>query len=202
MARSDDPTMDKGTLHGMFRFRNHVFHERLGWKVECRNGMERDVFDDLDPVYVVSKGKGRRIEGCWRLLPTTGAYMLKDTFPQLLGNEAAPEDPAIWELSRFAVRSSSQGLLSQGGVSAVTFEMMKQILAFAEENGIRSYVTVTSVAVERLFKRAGIPIRRFGDGKAQRVGHVLSVACWIDINDEVRQVVSRLARGASSQEAA
>ena len=51
------------------------------------------------------------------------------------------------------------------------------------------FVTVTSVALERLLKRTGLPIRRFGDGKAQRVGKVLTVACWVDINEQFAGVV-------------
>ncbi len=193
LARSDEPGMDPQTMRGMFQFRHNVFREKLGWQVECRDGMEIDLFDDLNPVYALSKGQSNNIEGCWRLLPTTGKYMLQDTFPQLLRGEKAPSHPDIWELSRFAVVSERQGDLAQGSVSRVTFGMMRQIFEFAERQGIRNYVTVTSVAVERLFRRAGIPIRRFGDGKSMLVGKVLSVACWIDLNEETRQAVYRFA---------
>ena len=88
------------TMRRMFRFRHRVFHERLGWEVESRNGLEMDRFDALDPVYMVSENIRKEIDGSWRLLPTTGPYMLKDTFPQLLRGEAAPRDPAVWEISR------------------------------------------------------------------------------------------------------
>ena len=64
--------------------------------------------------------------------------------------------------------------------------MLKKIYEFALKNKIERYVTVTSVAVERLFKRTGFPISRFGDGKATRVGKVLSAACWVEINEQFR----------------
>ncbi|MDH5178934.1 MAG: hypothetical protein OEY07_04655, partial [Gammaproteobacteria bacterium] len=57
---------------------------------------------------------------------------------------------------------------------------------FALSMGITSYVTVTSVAVERMLTHAGFPMRRFGDGKSQKVGKITTVACWMDINDQYR----------------
>jgi len=43
------------------------------------------------------------VVGCWRLLPTTGPYMLKDIFSHLLWGKPAPEQPDVWEISRFAI---------------------------------------------------------------------------------------------------
>lgn len=191
VAQSNDPEMSRRTMLDMYRFRHKVFHDRLGWEVNSRNGMEIDIFDELDPVYIVAKDGQKRVEGCWRLLPTSGPYMLKDTFPQLLRGEAAPEEGHIWELSRFAVESSATGDLAQGNLSLVTFEMIRSVVEFAEKQGIRHYVTVTSVALERMMRQADICLRRFGDGKAQRIGRVLSVACWVDV-DRLRQSVDAL----------
>lgn len=202
VAQSHDPLLSRHTRQEMFRFRHKVFHERLGWEVSSRNGMEIDIFDELNPVYIVAKNGNSRVEGCWRILPTTGPYMLKDTFPQLLCGEAPPSASDVWELSRFAVESTSTGDLAQGKMGIVTFEMMRSAVEFADKRGIRHYVTVTSVALERLLKRAGIPMRRFGDGKAQRIGKVLSVACWVDIDDRLRQAVSGALPADLSQEAA
>lgn len=189
IAKSGDLGLDQSTLHDMFRFRHKVFHDRLKWDVTCRNNMEMDLYDELKPVYIIAKSKAKTVVGCWRLLPTIGPYMLKDTFPQLLHGESAPQANNIWELSRFAVESSADGELAQANLSSVTFEMIRSAVLFADKQGISQYVTVTSVALERLLKFAGIRLRRFGDGKAERVGKVLSVACWIDVDDKLRQIV-------------
>ena len=197
VAGPSDPALNRSTMLDMYRFRHKVFHDRLGWEVASCFGMEIDVFDALNPVYVVARNEEARVEGCWRILPTTGPYMLKDTFPQLLRGESAPEETEIWELSRFAVESTDAGDLAQGNLSLVTFEMMRSIVDFAYRWGIRQYVTVTSVAVERLMKRAGIPLRRFGDCKAERVGKVLSVACWIDVDGARQALYGDLSREAA-----
>jgi acyl homoserine lactone synthase len=192
LARADDPALDSSTLEGIYRLRHHVFRERLGWEVESREGLEIDRFDAMKPVYALSRGAGRDVDGCWRLLPTTGPYMLKDVFPQLLRGEQPPEAANVWELSRFAVLTRAQGELAQGHIGPVVFGMMRRVFDFAVNSGIDRYVTVTSVAIERLFRHAGVPMRRFGDGQAQRIGKVLSVACWIDIDEATYRAVYQL----------
>lgn len=186
LGQATEPQINWDALRGMFQLRHTVFKERLGWEVESSNGMETDHFDELDPVYMIAKDRQQGVSGCWRLLPTTGPYMLKDTFPQLLRGEPAPIDPAIWELSRFAVKPTASDDRRQANLGETTFAMMREVFTFGEQRGIESYVTVTSVALERMLRRIGLPIRRLGDGKAQRIGSVLSVACWIDLNEETR----------------
>lgn len=56
--------------------------------------MEVDVFDAWRPVYLLQKNEDNRVQGCVRLLPTTGPNMLRDTFPALLEGQAAPAAPA------------------------------------------------------------------------------------------------------------
>lgn len=183
------PRFDERTLQGMFAFRHEVFYQRLGWEVATRGKLEVDEFDELNPVYMLAKDSQGEVEGCWRLLPTTGPYMLRDTFPQLLRGENVPQDKYIWELSRFAVASKPEAGPVQAPLNSVTMDMIRTVYDFAVAHHIDHYVTVTSVALERLLKRTGLPIRRFGDGKAQKVGKVLTVACWVDINEQFSNVV-------------
>jgi len=189
LGGGDAPRFVQSVLLDMFAFRHQVFYQRLGWDVQTRYELEYDKFDDMDPVYMVAEDDSGEIEGCWRLLPTTGPYMLRDTFPQLLKGESVPGDRHVWELSRFAVAICEGAVVQQAPLNEVTLGMIRKVYDFAVAHDIREYVTVTSVALERLLKRMGLPIRRFGDGKAQRIGKVLTVACHVDINDQFRGVV-------------
>jgi len=189
IANASNPILDRDILNKMFRFRHKVFYERLGWEVGNENGMERDFYDEMDPVYIVARNHDEEIEACWRLLPTTGPYMLKDTFPQLLCGDAAPQDPNIWELSRFAVLPSDSTEHTQAILNSLTFDMIRSVYDFAQQHNIQRYITVTSAALERLLKRTGLPIYRFGGHKPLRVGKIMTVACWVDINEQFRQVV-------------
>lgn len=181
-SRLDGPTKD-----AMYQLRYEMFFKRLRWEVEVLNGREIDGFDSLDPTYIVSKDQAGRVDGCWRLLPTTGNYMLRDVFPQLLRGEAAPQAPSIWEISRFAIAASGKSDSKESLLHPIALGILQRGYEFAKQNGIHYFVAVTSVAMERLLKSAGIPMRRFGDRKAIRVGRALSVACWIDVNEQFRQ---------------
>ena len=90
-------------IKSMFKLRDRVFRGRLGWDVTSVDGKEKDEYDDMNPVYMLSCNEKKQVEGCWRILPTTGPYMLRDVFPELLRGERLPEDDNIWELSRLAV---------------------------------------------------------------------------------------------------
>ena len=189
VAAANELQSSPEVLDGMFRFRHQVFHDRLGWEVNSVDGREIDGVDELTPVYMVARNRVGAVAGCWRLLPTTGPYMLRNTFPELLQDEPAPAADDIWELSRFAAESPDDGDLAQASVSPVTFVMFQAMVDYALNNGIRQYVTVTSVALERLLRRMGMPVSRFGDGKARRIGKVLTVACRIEINAQMLRVV-------------
>ncbi len=72
-------------LDQIFRLRHRVFKQRLDWDVASVDGRERDAFDDLDPVYLFGRGPTGEVNATWRLLPTTGPNMLRDSFAHLLG---------------------------------------------------------------------------------------------------------------------
>src|ERR1700731_698793 len=87
----------------MHRLRYRVFKERLDWDVQFSGDMEIDEFDALHPAYLIQLARDNRVQGCVRLLPSTGPTMLRDIFPVLLDGRPVPIRPAIWESSRFAL---------------------------------------------------------------------------------------------------
>src|ERR1041384_1290663 len=140
-------------LWEMHTLRAKVFRGRLGWEVPVLSGMEIDGYDALEPRYMLMRD-GETLRGCWRLLPTEGPYMLKDSFPQLLDGQEAPSDPSIWELSRFALETDGGGF----GFSDMTMESIEAVIRHAHEQGLQRYVTVPTVAIERMLRRAGVVI--------------------------------------------
>ncbi|MCL5668878.1 MAG: GNAT family N-acetyltransferase [Gammaproteobacteria bacterium] len=180
LARHGNGSLDHQTAVGMYRLRHEVFHDRLGWEVASDNGMEHDEFDEANPVYILAIEDEDEVMGCWRLLPTTGPNMLKDTFPQLLHGMPAPQQTDVWELSRFAIASDK--LEHSGfGLSDTPIRMIQAAVRFAQQNGIRRYVSVTSVAIERMFRKLGVTVTRLGP--PIKIGKVLTVACAMEIND-------------------
>jgi acyl homoserine lactone synthase len=172
--RRDFKSRDLWEMHTL---RAKVFKDRLGWEVPVLAGMEIDGYDALEPLYMMIREPGPgALRGCWRLLPTDGPYMLKDSFAQLLHGQAAPQDARIWELSRFAIETEGNGSF---GFSDITLASIAQIISHGYHAGIDQYVTVTTVAIERLLRRAGVVTRRFGE--PLQIGVEKAVALYVDI---------------------
>lgn len=171
-------------LWDMYRLRAKVFKERMKWDVPVLGGMEIDGYDALDPHYLLIKESNNKVRGCWRLMPTEGPYMLRDTFPQLLNGLVAPSDARVWELSRFAMDTDgSKGF----GFNDIALESMRSLFLFGKRKGIDLYVTVTTVAIERMMRRAGIVIERFGP--PIQIGVEKTVALAIFNSEETREAL-------------
>jgi len=172
-ARREFKSKDLWEMHTL---RAKVFSGRLGWEVPVLSGMEIDGYDALDPAYMLLREPDGALRGCWRLLPTEGPYMLKDSFPQLLEGRQAPSDPHIWELSRFALETDKD---SRYGFSDMTLDAFANVVRYGIENGITHYVTVTTTAMERLTRRAGVVTSRLG--APQQIGIENAVAFYVDV---------------------
>ena len=169
-----------GKLEGMFKLRHEVFKERLDWEVGTAGGKERDMFDDLDPVYIVCEHEGD-VLGSWRLLPTVGPYMLKNVFPELLYGIPAPEAPDVWEISRFAVSKRVVGNESLGTIKTVTNLLLEQLFTFAARRNISRIVAVADVRFERILGRAGLLTQRFGP--PLQIGVTRAISGYADVSD-------------------
>jgi acyl homoserine lactone synthase len=169
-------------LDSMFRLRTTVFSDRLGWDVDCVGGREIDRFDDLDPTYMVVRDRVQPniALGCWRLLPSTGPYMLRDVFPELLDGRCAPDDPRVWEISRYAIAASGQAAGLGFGFGEISVAMWRRLFRFSREAGIDAFVGVTSIAVERMVRKLGLGFHRLGG--ARRYGGVPNIAFSIPMD--------------------
>ncbi len=178
-----DPSKNNNdqVLNNIFKLRHEVFYDRLGWEVNSNNGIEKDNFDDLDVVHIAMKNNDEDVIGCWRALPTTNSYMLKDVFPELGQGEELPQQENIWEISRFAVKKHNSD--DKSLIKNTTIQLIQSFYEFAKEKNIQSYVLVTTVACERILRASGVKTRRLGSGKSMQIGIEKTVALWINVAD-------------------
>lgn len=175
-------------LWAMHKLRARVFKGRMGWEIPILSGMEIDGYDAIEPIYMLIKSDAGVLCGCWRVLPTNGPYMLKDSFPQLLHGQPAPESNKIWELSRFAIETDgSEGF----GFSNLTLESIREMMAYGKKNGVKQYVTVTTTAIERLLRRAGASTSRLGPPIV--IGVENAVALYLNVSETYDALSSSLA---------
>jgi acyl homoserine lactone synthase len=105
--------------------------------------------------------------------------MLRDTFPELLHGRAAPEGKTVWELSRFAIETNKSQTF---GFAELALESMREMVSFGDRMGVDRYVIVTTTAIERMLRRAGVAVMRFGP--PIRIGVENSVALDIDLGEQ------------------
>jgi len=156
------------------RLRHRVFKERLGWDVQVSSNMEIDEFDALHPAYLMQRASDGRIQGCVRLLPTTGPTMLRDTFPALLDGVSAPASLTIWESSRFALDIDADAPKAAHGLASATYELFAGMIEFGLSQQLSDIVTVTDARMERILRRAGWPLRQIGEPRKHPSGRRLS----------------------------
>lgn len=175
---------DNEDINEMYRLRARVFRDRMGWDIPTIAGMEIDGYDALGPHYMLIQDGAGKVRGCWRLMPTEGPNMLRDTFPQLLHGDAAPAGRHIWELSRFAIESGNDHAF---GFADVTMHAIHSLVSFADRMGISRYVTVTTTPIERLLRRTGIEVSRLG--APVRIGVENAVALEIAVSAQTRNAL-------------
>ena len=167
----------------MFRNRAEIFSGRLGWDVVVKNGYERDCFDDLNPLYLVSVDPQTELYwGSLRLLPTTGPNMLRDVFPQLLDEDERVESATIWESSRIcAVEAEGQPERGRGGVNYVCSELILGIGEVGLLAGLTQIVSVFDARLLRILRTIGC--RPHIIGRPQRIGAIMCYAALFDIDE-------------------
>lgn len=131
---------------GMFRDRKAQFRDRLGWNVTVDAlGWETDIYDALDPLYVIATDAAGGHAGSMRFLPTTGRHMLAEVFPHLADGPIRCR--RIWEATRFC--------LAPGAGT----DMARRLLLGASELGLGMGLThalgVFDAPMVRVYRRLG-----------------------------------------------
>lgn len=190
-------------VEAMLRLRARVFAGRLNWNVHCRNGLERDRFDDAGPTYIVAVDEEGRVVGCVRLLSPMRSSMLNEVFPELLAVAPLQVHPRMIESSRFCIdrQPSAKGPLSDrsaklGAQSDLALQrentstvqwrtrmLLAGIIEWSLSHQFDELVTATDLRFERLLAMVGWPLRRLG--KPRMIDGTQSVAGLLPLSWEI-----------------
>lgn len=180
-----DRALQAALIDQMHSMRARVFSDRLGWEVEVKDGREVDRFDAEDPLYLLSIDEHTgQLQGCVRLLPTTGPNMLRDVFPVLLDGETV-QSSLIWESSRFAINPDLSRTRDDAHhvISKTTIELLCGIVEVCQYAGIAYVVSVYDARMARIFKAVNCPATVLGT--PMRIGKVMTYAGMFEITDEM-----------------
>ena len=190
IVTKDNAEHNVSILYQMHRLRKAVFKDRLGWDVTVRGEFEIDEYDALGPSYLLSIDRYGVINGCVRLLPTTGPNMLRDIFPFFVTKTAVPRGEQVWEASRFAV--SGNTIMAEASLSQTTYLLLIGVLKFGLSNGISTIACVVDVRMERILRRAGWQLERLGP--AQQIGNTVAMAGQLEVSAQIlRKLEARVA---------
>lgn len=142
-------------LFDMHRLRAQIFKEKMGWDVSINEmGMEVDQFDIQEAVYFLALDEDGIVVGSWRLLPTLGPTMIGEIWPEFMDSLPMPQNPHIWEASRFGVFSSKErareNLLQVGKATGELFCALTEACILC---GIHEVYTLYDTRIERLIRR-------------------------------------------------
>lgn len=98
-------------LRDMFEMRYRVAKE-LGWELPAaKDGLDIDQFDREDTIHFLEFNDQRQVKACARLNPTTKPNLLSDIFPEFCELGGIPDDPKVYEYSRYMVEKAGQSKL-------------------------------------------------------------------------------------------
>ncbi len=170
-------------FNAMYQIRADVFHTRLQWDVKIKNGIERDHFDEQNPLYLISIDENTsQVRGSVRLLPTTGPNMLRDIFPSLLSNGEKVESATIWECSRFSIRQGKETRADGSLVSHITGELLAAVVEVGLIAGLTEALGVFDARMIRVFRSAGYPPLVIGT--PHRIGSFMTYAGLFEISEQ------------------
>lgn len=163
VAHANERIRYKSIFEQMYELRARQFATRRGWRVVVKDGLERDRFDDLNPLYICVVSDDNKLLASLRLLPTTGPHMLSDVFPEVMGSSGIVRHPLVWESSRFCVDTQAvRGLVDDDGINTITRTILAALFQTAYNAGMTNIVSVYDVFVERILRRAGCAFERLG----------------------------------------
>ena len=189
IVTKDNAESHLNNLHQMHRIRKSVFKDRLGWDVAVSGELEVDEYDALGPSYLLSIDSYGIVNGCVRLLPTTGPNMLRDIFPSFVTKAAVPRGERVWEASRFAVTRNTSA--AEAGLSQTTYDLLIGVLEFGLSKGISTIACVVDVRMERILRRAGWELERLGP--VHRIGNTTAMAGQLNVSAQIlRELEARV----------
>ena len=151
LVQGTRPTAHNQLVDAMFKARAAVFKDRLEWAVDVRDGRERDRYDDLDPLYLISVGPNGMPRASIRLMPTTGPTLLSDVFADSFDEPVDLKSATLWEATRFCIHPDADPRAEQ----SIAAEMLMGICEVGLMSGLTGIIGVYDPRLIRIYGRIG-----------------------------------------------
>ncbi|MEP3199213.1 MAG: acyl-homoserine-lactone synthase [Lentilitoribacter sp.] len=151
-------------LQQMYRLRKKVFFDQLNWDVPVSGDIEKDTYDEANPVYLVWCDDDKmKLYGAVRLMPTTGPTLLYDVFRNTFPDLTSFEAPGIWEGTRMCIDQKlilkDHPNIEPGQAFSI---LLLALCEVAIKHGIHTMVSNYEPQMKRVYRRAGIEVNELG----------------------------------------
>lgn len=170
----------------LYQLRRKTFRERLDWKVECIDGMEKDQFDNENATYLLGQHDGKLLCGA-RFIDSTQPTMIREIFRDYFeGISGPPTDIPCCEISRLFLdkeRRDSAALYDLP-VSKVLF---LAIIIYCMKRNYRGMYAVASRGMYAIFRYANWKIEVIQKGVSEKgeVIYYIFMPASISIIDDI-----------------
>lgn len=154
----------KALLGQSFKLRKRVFSDQLRWQVNVEGDVEKDLYDDLRPAYLVwCDDTGTQLYGTVRLLPTTGPTLLYDVFRDTFPHSTDLVAPSIWEGTRMCIDENALEVdFPEIRPDRAFCLLLLALCEVALESGIATLISNFEPHMRRIYLRSGAEFDELG----------------------------------------
>ncbi len=139
----------------MYRMRALIFKERMGWDVNVdMQGLETDDFDIDVAIYLLSVDDQKKVNGSWRIIPTSHMTMIEKIWPDFLKDVEMKKSPLCWEMSRFGILSDQSQSVKESinSFNNTTAELFCALTELCIHCGIEEIYTLYNKKIAKLLR--------------------------------------------------
>lgn len=162
----DYNTLPQSLAAELFLLRRRTFHERLDWKVECIDGMEKDQFDNANTTYLLGMHDGKLLCGA-RFIDSTQPTMISEIFRDYFDNIFLPTDIPCCEVSRLFLDKGRRDSGSLRGLPISKMLFLAMIL-YCIKKKYRGMYAVASRGMYTIFRHANWKIEVVQRGLSEK----------------------------------
>ncbi|MBV8042881.1 acyl-homoserine-lactone synthase [Pluralibacter sp.] len=150
----------------LYSLRKKTFRERLGWKVECADGMEKDRFDNENATYLLGVHDGRLLCGA-RFIDIMQPTMISEIFCEYFDGITLPDDIPCCEISRLFLDKERRdaGNLRSRSTSKALFLAM---IVYCMKKQYRGMYAVASRGMFAIFRHANWKVEVIKKGLSEK----------------------------------
>lgn len=150
----------------LYRLRRRTFQERLDWKVECVDGMEKDQFDNGNTTYLLGTHDGRLLCGA-RFIDSAQPTMISEIFHDYFDDIILPTDIPCCEVSRLFLDKERRNSESIRGLP-ISKMLFLAMIVYCMKKKYRGMYAVASRGMYTIFRHANWKIEVIQKGLSEK----------------------------------